>query len=155
MRTPRRARQWLARQAEISLQWSRGANTAERTSVPASTRGERELQWSRGANTAERMRRAEILWLIGLLQWSRGANTAESDDQTASAAQTRGFNGAAVRTPRRELQVSGRDRDRAGASMEPRCEHRGESAQCRSAVTCSLLQWSRGANTAESAHGSS
>ncbi len=64
---------------------------------------------------------------IMTLQWSRGANTAES---------------AALRRAREE---------REAASMEPRCEHRGELPAGWQVKLLERLQWSRGANTAERA----
>ncbi len=157
----------------------------------------RWLQWSRGANTAESSAVARRRRSWSLLQWSRGANTAESGGAPGCEPSAGGFNGAAVRTPRRDVgpgwvgwtntgfngaavRTPRRDRCRVlrlqvdVASMEPRCEHRGERRLCvrRASRVCFNgaavrtprraqrermvllevfgLQWSRGANTAES-----
>ncbi len=182
-----------------ALQWSRGANTAERGWRRGGRPWSCALQWSRGANTAESTQ-AEYRWddTETVLQWSRGANTAESGIMSAPGVEGhqasmeprcehRGERGEprgavaeclASMEPRCEHRGETRERykgkDGAWASMEPRCEHRGEEfagdgdangilasmePRCEhrgEMLTSELaylerrLQWSRGANTAES-----
>ncbi len=132
------------------LQWSRGANTAEsRHAMHAhctheSFNGAAVRTPRRASYAARRSMQAERL------QWSRGANTAERGCHRGGGPRRK----RASMEPRCEHRGESSDGnaehlDESRASMEPRCEHRGESSRTASVTTRTRLQWSRGANTAE------
>src|SRR5258707_662825 len=139
----------MSRQSEL-LQWGRGPETAESARVNSSGRVNPRLQWGRGPETAESAETPYLNPMISGLQWGRGPETAERTHAATAQAgsysasmgprsgdrgedyfdplvlnRTNGFNGAAVRRPRRV----GRKASAAAAaraSMGPRSGDRGE-----------------------------
>ena len=149
VRRPRRVgRSCAARREPTRLQWGRGPETAEsrRRASPLSDCA------SMGPRSGDRgeSRRGRRAW-PSALQWGRGRETAESARRDPARARDAGFNGAAVRRPRRDRG----DRRRASAGRgfngaavrRPRrvASRRGRRALRR------VLQWGRGPETAESA----
>ncbi len=113
------------------------------------------------ARRLSKVRNAEPVWRLrgscvrgprrhrANIQWGRRANTAESWPPRGPPSRRPRFNGAAVRTRRRDDHQTG-PHAHVHASMGPPCEHGGEVRYSKGdRPTKGGLQWGRRANTAE------
>ena len=111
-----------------ALQWGRGPETAERRDGVAKRRSDRRASMGpRSGDRGELISAGCAMPRRSWLQWGRGPETAESAMRAPMrCARHRGFNGAAVRRPRRVAQSSHERLQRSTASMGPRSGDRGE-----------------------------